>query len=395
MNHLLKKGLLMVALVSVGTQAQFSQSNARMSALGGTYIMDDMTDLLRYPAYMNSYKNNLQATFNSPIMGVLSVGDMMSIGVVANKNFVLDNSADGFYTTGNAFIVRAPLTAMTTQKVPHLLLGFDLEAVSLGFDLFYEYASSHYKSELKAPPGTTTEISSASRNPGVIASAIFGSEDLPIAAKAGVSFPSVAGTSDDGTTKTELKSDKGLFFEAGVEATLPVADFALTVGTDLNFESYAFAVGDADPATIYGKSRLAFFAGLEGEVLTTAKWGALATVYRSNTKTTTAADTAGSPLLIFALSGGIENAWTNVWKFDECFARGGLTFSTATPGSSSDNTTTITKTSNQTTYAPVTPTVGAGVKKGAFQLDITINPTAWSGLVSGPAVGVVTGTVTF
>jgi len=398
MNHVVKKGLLMVVLVTVGVQAQFYQSNARIDALGGTYSMDDMTDLLRYPAYMNKYKNNIQATFNSPIMGVKSVGDMVSIGIVANKNFVLDNSADGFYTAGNAALDAfnaAQLVLMTTQRVPHVLLGFDLDAVSLGFDIFYEYAASHYTYETKGATSTTTEIGSASMNPGVIASALFGVEDISVAVKGGFSLPSISGKSDNGTTSTEIKSDKGLFIEAGAEATMPVAEFTMTLGTDINLESYAFAQGDADPAIIFGKKRMAFYTGLEGDLFTSAKWGSLATVYHTSTKTTTAADTTSTPSLVIALSGGIENAWTNVWKFDECFARGGLTFSTTTPGSSSETVGAITKVGQQTTYAAVKPTVGAGVKKGGFQLDLTINPTAWSGLVSGPAVGMVTGTLAF
>jgi len=398
MIKLMKKVVLISAVLAVGSQAQYYQGNARMSALGGTFNMDDMSDILRYPVYMNTYKNSIQATFTSPIMGVKSVGDMLSIGIVANRNFVLDNSADGFYTVGNATLDAfngATLPAMTTQRVPHILLGFDLDAVSLGFDLFYEYAGSHYKSETTTSPSVTTEITSASRNPGFIASALFGPEDIPITVKAGLSFPGIGGKSDDGTTKTELKSDKGLFFEAGAEATMPVSDFSLTVGTDLNFESYAFTVGDADPATIYGKNRTALYGGLEGKMLSDAQWGALATIYYGNTKTTTAADTTGTPYFTFALSGGVENTWSNVWKFDECTARAGCTFSATTPGSTVKNAAVDAKAGLQTTYAPFTPTVGAGVKKGAFQLDVTINPTAWSGLVSGPAVGMVTGTLTF
>jgi hypothetical protein len=72
-----------------------------------------------------------------------------------------------------------------------------------------------------------------------------------------------------------------------------------------------------------------------------------------------------------------------------------LSYGITIPVSYSRNAAGETSARQQTAYGNVTPTVGAGVKKGPVQLDVVINPANWAGLVSGPAVGTVTLTARF
>ncbi|MBN1576649.1 MAG: hypothetical protein JW913_08870 [Chitinispirillaceae bacterium] len=384
-------------LIGMNASAQFTPQNARVNALGGTFIMDDMNDVLRYAVFMDQYKDGAQATFNGPgpITGIKSIGDVLSVGVIANRGLLLNAS---FYQQGGLLLSTGVPTlplALTAQNVPHLLLGIDVSVVSLGFDFFYEYASASYHNETTATPPVITDSRVRIHNPGGIASVLFGPEEIPIALKFGVGVPSISGKNDDGTTETKVESDKGIFIEAGGEVDLPAGDLHLTLGMDLIFENYAFSLNGADPATQYGNNRLAFYGGFEGDLFSAGKWGAMYDLYVVNGKTTTAVDTTRNRTLVQTLSGGIENIWTSVWIFDECFARGGLTFAMTTPSTYSRTAASINRQRQQTTYSNVIPTVGAGVKKSVFKLDVTLNPTAWTGAVAGPAVGMVTATVMF
>ena len=206
--------------------------------------MGGMNDILRYAVFMDLYKDGAQATFNGTITGVKSIGDAMSLGVIANRGWLLDNSsANSFYQLGSATLTGITgIPALTAQQnVPHLLLGFNLSAVTLGFDLFYEYASASYHNETPASPSIVTDGRTRIHNPGVVASALLGPEDIPIAAKFGLGFPSISGKYDNETTETKIESDKGVFVEVGGEAELPVSDLRLTLGLDFIFERYKFS----------------------------------------------------------------------------------------------------------------------------------------------------------
>ncbi|MBN1308470.1 MAG: hypothetical protein JXA18_11165 [Chitinispirillaceae bacterium] len=390
-------GAAAALMIVMNVSAQFTPQNARVNALGGTFIMDDMNDILRYAVFMDRYEDDAQATFNGPgpIMGIKSIGDVLSVGVAANRGLLLDAS---FYQQGAlacSTVVTTPFQTLVAQNVPHLLLGIDLSVVSLGVDFFYEYASASYHNETTTVPPVITDSRVRIHNPGGIASILVGQEEMSAAFKFGLGFPSVFGKNDDGTTEITVESEKGLFIEVGGETELPVSDLHLTLGLDLIFESYAFSLSGADPATRYGNNRLAFYGGFTGDLFTAAEWGMMYNLAIMNHKATTVADTANSRSLVQTFSGGIENTWTTVWIFDECFARAGMAFVMTTPVTYLRNAASDMRQRQQTTYSSVVPTLGAGVKKSIFQLDITLNPAAWTGAVAGPAVGMVTAMVMF
>ena len=384
--------------------AQYYPQNARMNALGNTWIMDDMGDVIRYGAYVMDYQDAAQATWNNPIVGIKSIGDRFAVGVIANRGMVLDNaSVNSFYQQGvaalnNSFSTIAPINSV--QNVPHLLLGLDLGSIAVfGLDLFWEYASSYYHNEITTDPSVTMDGKFKIRNRGFILSARLGEDLIPAAVslKAGFSRPIVSGTFDDGTNETTVTSDKGSFLTFGGEGGFTVGDFLLTAGTDLNFEKYSFETNDVAAVNEFANNRLALYGGIEGDIFTGARYGVLYTMFLYNYKTTTAATdvTAKNRLVAHSISCGIENSWRNVWIFDECLLRGGLAFTATTPVAYYKDTTSDVRIAQQKIYSPVAPTIGVGLKKYIFQLDATLNPAAWNGAIAGPAVGMVTVTIDF
>lgn len=397
--HRTRALLVLSAVLATTVSAQFYPQNARIDALGGTFIMEDMGDMMRYPAYVNKYKDGAQVTFNGPILGVKSIGELISVGVLANRGFMLQAGTG----TGSFYSAAVPIVNGVTggapditgaQSVPHLLLGIDLDPVLLGFDLFYEYAHSSYHAEATAAGTTTkTDVSKWITNPGVLASVLFGVNDISLAGKLGIAFPTIAGKSDNGTTTIENKSTKGSMLQAGAEATLPVGDLTVTAGGDFIGESYQFQQGEASAGNEFYNKRMAFYGGLEGDLFTAGKWGALYNFSIINHAVKTSAATNRSRSLLQQLSGGIENSWSSVWVFDALVARGGLILNVVTPVTTLTSDPLDTRVQAQTTYVPVQPTVGIGAKKGSFQLDVTIDPSNWAGLMNGPDVAKVTATL--
>jgi hypothetical protein len=99
------------------------------------------------------------------------------------------------------------------------------------------------------------------------------------------------------------------------------------------------------------------------------------------------------------ISAGYENTWTSAWVFDKFIARAGLNYwiysdvdhvkGDGTDGKLSS------RIKHETVYNQIDPRVGLGIVKKAFCLDVTVHPTAWAGLISGPAVGEVSATLIF
>lgn len=388
-----------VLVVVLQGWTQFYPQNARMNALGGTFILEDFSDIMRYPVEMTSYRNAMQATWNNAIFGVKSVGDVLSLGVVVNRGMMMDESwSNSFYQNGVAMINSLasldPLagTVDPVRAMPHVLIGTDLSVVSIGVDLFWEHTGIHFDNKTAA---ATTTLDGGVHNFGTIASGRMKVADIPIKAKVGVSLPGISGKYSDGTNEVEVGSESGLFLNFGGETDIPLSDFTVTAGLDLIFENYEFTVDDSSNGNVFGNSKKAFYAGIKGDVFTDAKWGAQYTLAVLDSNGTTTADTLLRRDFIHALSCGLENRWSSVWKFDELIFRGGLLMNITTVNRNRKDGVNDLKSADAVAYGPVIPTIGAGVRKSFFQLDIILNPTTWAGVVSGPQVGQVTATVTF
>jgi hypothetical protein len=416
-------GALAVALFVVNSSAQFYTQNARIEALGGAFIVDDPSDILRYTAYINNYTNDAQITFNSPIWGVKSFGPVFNFGVLANKPLLLDNPAGAnFYDTSSFFMNRINgINGLDrNQNIPHVLLGFNLSVIRLGFDLFWE--NSHFKQNIDdnptAGPHVVTDVKGTVNDPGFIASIIFGSKEVPITAKYGISFPGISAKSEiestpaagtATTTTTEIESKKGMYLTGGLEIGFTTNKLNWTAGLDDIYNHFQFK--NASGTTLNGTeldnnffNNLNAYAGFTAEV-DSSSFVTLLYDFRFRTSghgpedQTYANRRYSTNLISNIISAGYENTWNSAWVFDKFVARVGLNYQISsqvdhvkgdgTGGSFSE------RTKHETVYSQIDPRIGLGIVKKVFSLDVTVHPTAWAGLISGPAVGTVTATLIF
>lgn len=382
--------------------------NARIEALAETFIIKDVTDVLRYAAYMKTYDNDLQVTFSSPIIGIRAIDDKLSIGLIANKGIVMSEQLgiQHFLNDSNLYaianperfsITKVPGLLIENQWIPHALFGIDVKGITLGFDLFLEYACSSYKKD--SSETQRVAASATIYNPGVIISALLGRNDLQVVVKFGLAMPRTNVRYETDTGNVYLKSDKSACLEFGGETKIPVRALNLNIGTDVILEKYAlesedtsFFISDHQFTT----ARASFYIGTDGSVFKNGIWGALYTLSLANRKVEQSEDNwERATFIAHTFSCGIEKSWNNLWFFDKIFTRGGLKTSFETPIWSGSAGNSKTKIKGETTFNQVVPTIGIGVNKGIFDFDINVNLEDWDHLVSGPQVTEVTAGLRF
>ncbi|MGD9200965.1 MAG: hypothetical protein PVI26_05345, partial [Chitinispirillia bacterium] len=298
-----------------------------------------------------------------------------------------------------------PDITMDPTYIPHVLLGLKAGVLTFGFDLFMEWANTRYDSKTSGTPATTTSMRSTLLNPGFIGSLLLDINEFPVSLKAGVAFPGISGVSeiDNGTTttKNEYKSDRGFYMELGGEIGLSPGTTRLTAGADYILESYAFQINNEDPTNEYHISRLAIFISLQNELFDNGFWAVLYQLKfraRKNDANESTTPDITDKTFIHRIAAGAENGWKNVWLFDTVFLRGGVVLQLSTEYDKSENNVTETKSKNQKVFSAA-PSVGFGVIKGPFEIDLQLglNPGAggWEKLLAGPAVSTVTGTLRF
>lgn len=418
MTRKVKAVLLSVFALAMSSSAQFAQSNARIGSMADIFIVDDISNVYRYAARMNQYKNSIQVTFSTPMLGIKSLGENFTAGAYVRNGLMLDqsNAASNFYALGRTAVnsTPPPLPDISSDPtyIPHLLFGMSAGGMNIGIDLFYEWARTRYSDEYKTgtaaiPSTITTKQSAIMYNPGFIGSIQLGVEEVPISLKAGVGFPRISGKSKvtnetsgaaTVTTENKIKSESGLYLEFGGEAGIPFMGATLTPGIDFITESYAFKANSDEAANKYRNNRVAAYAGITKKAFSNGLWSALYQVKMNAAKNDlTASDSANdlsSDTLRQIFSIGAENAWDSVWIFSKVFVRGGLGLSATTPYRGAESDTADLNEKGQTIFRPF-PTIGLGVTKGMFDLDVMVDLSSWAGLVSGPRVMAVTGTLRF
>ncbi|HEX2956742.1 MAG TPA: hypothetical protein VHO70_07915 [Chitinispirillaceae bacterium] len=417
MTRKVKAVLLSVFAMALSSNAQFTQSNARVESMADIFIIEDISYVYRYAAKMNQYKNDIQVTFPTPMLGIKSFGENFSAGAYVRNGLMLDqsNAATNFYALGRAAVNTVnPVPDITSDPtyIPHLLFGMSVAGMNIGVDLFYEWARTRYSDEYKtgtaAVPSTiTTKQSATLYNPGFIGSIQLGVEEVPILLKAGVGFPRISGKSKitnetsgspKVTTENKIKSESGLYLEFGGEAGIPLLGATFTPGIDFIAESYAFKANSDDADNKYRNNRFAAYAGLTKKAFSNGLWSALYQIKFNASKNDVTTSDSANDLQIDTLrqifSVGAENGWDSVWVFDKVFARGGIGLSMTTPYRGAESDTADLSEKGQTTFRPV-PTIGIGITKGVFELDVMVDLANWGGLATGPDVAAVTGTLRF
>ncbi|HEX3019846.1 MAG TPA: hypothetical protein VHP36_06075 [Chitinispirillaceae bacterium] len=401
------KRLILLCMVTVfSVSAQFHPYNSRMESLAETYIIDDINDVIRYAAYMKNYENDLQVTFTSPIIGIKSIEDKFRIGFIGNRGLMLSQQVtENFYSTAIPFVDSAiqyiPDISISNQWIPHALFGIDVGVFSLGFDLFLEYARSSYSQE--NPDTIETKASASIHNPGFLASLIYG-EKVQIAAKFGLAAPRISGKLESASLETEAESDKGLYLEFGGEAGIPIRSVKLSLGADFILERYAFLFENTiipqtvtrDTSDEFTNTRTALYAGVSGNVFTDGLWAAqYALNITGHTSKAGNDDWVRTTSIFHIFSVCLEKGWDKLWVLDKVYARGGMRLNLETPLTSNENSEVKTKTKSQTNFSQIIPTVGIGICKGIFTLDLNINLNQWDHLVTGPGVSKVTAGLMF
>jgi len=390
MKRLLSISLLIFTLCRIAS----AQDNARIQALGGSNIVPDISRAIYInPAFMNNYKNTIQASFDSPIIGVVGLNDVISIGGVFNRGLILNS----FYANA---IAQTPNIG-ATQTIPHILFGIDLKQITLGLDLFWE--TSNYTSETVTPaPIVTTDVTQSINNPGAVLGANLKLGDANVAANFGIGFPNLLNKTEitPGGTNN-YRSNKGLYLRAGAEVTLPLLASNWTFGTNWSQENYQFEnnanVNQNEYDINYFQPYVGFTKDIVDKIFCVLQYKAGYTFSKTN-YIVPAGYYVSTYALAHTLLTGFEKQFQSVWIFDSVATRGGGSWTVTNSGSKTLTNTggTTTTIGNVTAMGNALPYLGLGASKGHFTLDVAINPAAWNnGLLAGPDVARVTGTFKF
>ncbi len=397
-----KKSIIAIGLVAMAVSAQ--NQNARVKGLGGSDVVTDISRIATYnPVYVNDYKNQIQATWDAPIIGTKSLGDVVTVGAVLNNGLILSS----FYTDA------APLprigAATAPQYSPHVIVGLDFAPVKIGIEGFLEWAwqTDHTESNPTGTALTATNNSSRISHPGFAIGAEFGADMLSIALVGGIGFPTIKGsnevTAPDGAkTLSTTQSESGLSAKAGGEFGIPVNAAKFTFGAQWSLVNYQFSATTAGTTTNTNKTTIntvSPYIAVQTEILdkvlliaqekTDIAMSKVEPVHTQGNRYNLNTD------ILSTISSGLEKQFASVWIFDSVGTRGGLSWSFATGFSHNvDEGTTVANSINNTdakdpvVFGPAVPYIGLGATRGAVTADLYLNPTGWNntGLIAGPPV---------
>jgi hypothetical protein len=419
----------LLAIVVLCLSAFGQQQNARVAAMGGADILPDISRIVNFnPAEINLYKNQVQATFNAPIFGTISTGNVLSVGLLLNRGLTMPSATlmgttYSFYTEAVTLMNTPlnngnpanggpfpggpdnPLTG-TTQYYPHILLGFDFASIQLGLDLYFERTATSFKD---VAAGVTTKEDMSINNPGVVLGARFLTGNVALGLRFGASLPTmnaqmnVSSATINQTWKAETET--GSAMKATVEAQFPLLSCQWAGGVDWDNESFQFSL---TPNGATQKTRLDVnnfnvitpYLGFTKEILNNVRFvvqdrSAINLMAQHNDADNVK---ASATVANHTISTGLEQQVAGLLGFDSLGIRGGLNcVITSTSTHYEDNTANATTDEGMvTTVGNVVPNIGVGVSKGAFTFDLMLAPGSWNnGLVAGPQVGRVTATCRF
>lgn len=381
--------------------------NARVDALGGASIVPDFSRTLYNPAIMNDYKDHAQVTFNGgAIMATKSAGGTFSIGAVMNRGLQLRQ----FYSIADSafdYFSGSVLTGSPAmQYFPHILWGFDLAGIQIGFDTYLELNRATYHSLVEVP-GAFQEIDGelTVSHPGCIMGLKFNLSPVTVLFHVGAGMPRATGTLERknvqpvGTAKIETET--GLFGRLGGEADLRVGATNLTLGFDARYEEFQFSRLDPTPGAQKVRSdKIALQTAIPYFGATTRFSHDVMAVFmaRSGIDMQIQENDAGSEsetdtYLWHTLLCGVEKVTKKAWKFDSLALRGGISWAASSRWNSNKSTSVpVTQITDKpiTTLGPAYPYCGVGASKGFLSVDMLLNPASWSSAVTGPAVSRVT-----
>ncbi len=394
---MVKKLISIVAVAAMFFSA--SAQNARVDAMGGCSIIPDISRTLWLAADMNGYSDQAQgpatgATGFGPVIGIKGVGDMINLGFMANHGSVLRG---GFYGSAESILEQEilggnDLLPSSFPVYPHILFGLDLDAVSLGLDLFYKATRYKYSDEVGKD---IHEIEAKISLFGMNISANIGIGDMSISPLFGLGFPRASGLDEDdaANTKDEV-STSGVKFTAGTEFGYDFGKINAIGGFFFNHESYQFTVKDIDTSIDYNENKESFldmYLGLTTEILNglflVSQYGLTIGIDKEIQINNNDWETKNNTYF-HDFRFGLERPIAGVWIFDELIPRGGLRYQIYNEKDKSSNSDgdTLTTTNDANDTDPFTVTAGIGLTKGIATVDIAIAIGDWDGVLTGPSV---------
>jgi hypothetical protein len=413
MTYNLKSIITMILL----TTGMIFAQNARINSLGNCRIVDDFVRTLYFPAEMNDYGDNIQASaagtsYYGPILGVKSIGNSVNLGGTWSRNSVM---ADSFYSRAKRFLdttfINVDITRM--HQIPHVLFGLNFDRFQLGVDVFLELASTRSKSVREVDNATYTikEVGTIFNVGFQLNPKILIGEKGAISPVIGVGFPRMSGYFESDTSRAVLleaaTDNTSIFGIAGLEFALPFNKLDWRIGLFYNLEKYTFEL--LEPVKFdspeyfdnYFSLYTGLMASLPADFLFIAQYDASMALEKTTTEDTITNTTDIATGMPFNqnIGLGIERPTRDLFIFDTFTPRAGLTFNiqrawdinkTETPASTT--TTILRRTSRQISARP---TIGLGVSRGVACLDVYLQLGNWSGVFGGPNVFMGTFTLDF
>jgi hypothetical protein len=379
----------------------FAQNNARVQSLGGAALIPDINQVMALnPVYMNDYKNQMQATFNTPILGIFGIGNMVSVGAVLSKGLMLDPS---FYAAadGALNLITPPVGSTTAiQYVPHLLFGLDFSTFQIGLDAYVEHCGYSTKTVNSGTLNSETTNDQSITNAGAIAGFRMKLSSVNLALSMGAGMPTIYGKNNNGAIVNEIKSDKSVAVHSALDVGITAGNVLVMFGAKYNYLNYRFLVmtllGDE-----FAVQNVMPFIGIKATVadnvlLVVSEQSSMKFL---NTKTTNNGPINDIDTLAHIISGGLEKQFANIGILDSVGLRGGLSWTYQMSGTHSKTVVGTQTTEVNTGYlsklGPAVPYLGFGASKGFFNLDISVNPAVWAGVFVGPPVTTCTATFKF
>lgn len=381
-----------------------SAQNARVDAMGGCDIIDDIIGILGNPADMNDFGDQIQVTGSptafGPAIGIKSLGRNFNIGAMANMTPGSGSSVlqGEFYSSAEAaheanLLLPAPVDLPSSfPTYPHVLFGLNFGNFALGIDAFLEIAK--YKS-VDDLGGDETERSASISNFGAIVSANIELGNLTISPLFGIGAPKATGTNEALATTSDVETEKNLLISVGSELGLEIRDLNIFGGFFYRLEKYRFEIGGTD-GDENKESFIDAYIGMFTEILN----GLLVvTQYNLGIGLDKAIDANDNLTRLTDLSHnfrfGFERPISGVWIFDDLVPRAGLRYSINDLGryhTEDENADTTSDINNPNTSTQVQLTTGIGVTKGIAAIDLAVVIGSWDGVLTGPSV--ISGTLT-
>jgi hypothetical protein len=398
---------IVILLFLNNTDAQ----NARINALGGTFIVDDISAVVNTPASSVNYRDVIQGTAYEngsfgPFIAIKSIGKLFSLGITANSSSY-SNSA--FYNDAVAFLDSLIDTTSNLPEgfpaFPHIIFAIDLPHVNFGCNIFYEKTNlSNRYIDNEIEQNSKKEISNA----GITASVGLQFGKIGIYPYGTYAIPVMNGSlsENDSGCQISLTTNNNRTFSGGCEFGIYPENADIRIGCSLFRETYSFAQNK--PGYYQNPRFISTSAAAYGGItIWPVDYLLLSFVYsfdigsfimKSDFPSDNINIIQSEEFIDYTHFVAASSEYTiNIGKVDmQIHLRSGLMWYAYNSKfhSYNDSNSVIANYSEQypQEVLQVTPTFGFGIQKSIFSFDVASKLAGWSGVVSG--MPLVTGTLT-